>query len=345
MDHIRIVSLNVKKNPAQTSYLSLETYKAMFSVSNTDQPQLKQNVVEGSQVIDATPTRTDAGTGETKLASVNPTRNEQRIEASRVFPHRLFSLLKYAHKQGLDNVIAWQPHGRAFLIKDGKKFIEQTQQWPAHLRYHKLSSFLRQLNLYNFKRFSQGPDKGAYYHPNFTLHSTKQDLASMVRSKVKHVFVRQKADASSEPNFYGQPYSADYPSAPMHGKTNQTEKTHQKAGCDEAHAADLAAVDFNLGDDWSLNSSVEQLLAQALKADGDAGQAVEMPVPTSINLAAPSAVMKNDSAVTDAANVKTSKRSATEDTDWMIDANFSDFSSEAVEYALDEQGRIKVISE
>uniref|UniRef100_A0A7S4K4X2 HSF-type DNA-binding domain-containing protein n=1 Tax=Odontella aurita TaxID=265563 RepID=A0A7S4K4X2_9STRA len=38
---------------------------------------------------------------------------------------------------------------------------------PKYFRMSSLSSFQRQINLYNFKRITEGVDKGAYYHELF----------------------------------------------------------------------------------------------------------------------------------------------------------------------------------
>ena len=71
-------------------------------------------------------------------------------------------------------------------------------------RQTKLTSFQRQLNLYGFRRITQGPDSGAYYHEMF-LRGRPGLCQRMVRQKVKGTGHKQPADASSEPNFYDMP--------------------------------------------------------------------------------------------------------------------------------------------
>ena len=71
-------------------------------------------------------------------------------------------------------------------------------------RQTKLTSFQRQLNLYGFRRITQGPDAGAYYHEMF-LRGRGGLCQRMVRQKVKGTGHKQPADASSEPNFYEMP--------------------------------------------------------------------------------------------------------------------------------------------
>lgn len=48
------------------------------------------------------------------------------------------------------------------------------------------SSFQRQLNLYDFQRISEGPEKGAYWHELF-LKDQPMLSTNMKRSKVKGV--------------------------------------------------------------------------------------------------------------------------------------------------------------
>ena len=40
------------------------------------------------------------------------------------FPWRLHSLLKAAADEGLEDVVAWAPHGRAFTVRQPKVFAE-----------------------------------------------------------------------------------------------------------------------------------------------------------------------------------------------------------------------------
>jgi len=38
------------------------------------------------------------------------------------FPNRLFDMLDTCHKEGLESIVAWQPHGRSFIVRKHNEF-------------------------------------------------------------------------------------------------------------------------------------------------------------------------------------------------------------------------------
>jgi len=119
------------------------------------------------------------------------------------FPLKLHKLLLMTEKEGYDDIISWQVHGRAFKIHKEKNFFSEII--PLHFSHSCVSSFCRQLNLYGFSKITQGCDKGAYYHECFLRG--KYFLARKIdRVKVKGTFVKGAANPADEPNFHTMPF-------------------------------------------------------------------------------------------------------------------------------------------
>lgn len=111
------------------------------------------------------------------------------------FPQKLYSLLSLNPDP---SIISWQPHGRSFVVHQPEKFIQKIM--PAHFKTQtKMTSFLRQLNLYGFTRILKGRDKGGYYHEMF-LKGRKDLCAAIPRLRIKGQ--RKIFNAEFEPNFY-----------------------------------------------------------------------------------------------------------------------------------------------
>ncbi|CAB9529617.1 shock factor protein [Seminavis robusta] len=122
---------------------------------------------------------------------------------TQTFPRKLHYLLEYARtsNDGLRNIVSWQPHGRCFVVHNNKEFVAQVL--PNWFMQSKIASFQRQLNLYGFKRFTTGTDKGGYYHECF-LRGRPDLVLHIRRTKVKGAGHRKAAIPGSEPNFYRQ---------------------------------------------------------------------------------------------------------------------------------------------
>ena len=118
------------------------------------------------------------------------------------FPEKLMDMLS---SESLTNssIVSWLPHGRAFIVRKPKEFSERIMH--KYFRQTKITSFQRQLNLYGFRRLTQGPDAGAYYHEMF-LRGRMQLAARMTRQKVKGIGHKQPSHRESEPNLYALPH-------------------------------------------------------------------------------------------------------------------------------------------
>jgi hypothetical protein len=121
------------------------------------------------------------------------------------FPLKLHETLTQIENNGHGDIIGWMPHGRSFKIHKQKEFAEIIL--PRYFVMTKKSSFLRQLNLYGFNRFSAGNDQGSYYHEKF-LRGMKFLCRRMTRQKVNGNRIRSAGNPDEEPSL------CLYPSCP-----------------------------------------------------------------------------------------------------------------------------------
>ena len=91
--------------------------------------------------------------------------DEEDHPANDTFPFKLHRMLEHAEKSNLDDVISFTPDGRLFAIHKPREFVASIM--PKYFTTSRMSSFQRQLNLYGFRRITEGRDKGAYFHKFF----------------------------------------------------------------------------------------------------------------------------------------------------------------------------------
>ena len=109
------------------------------------------------------------------------------------FPDRLHLMLDSAEREGFDATVSWLPCGTAFKVHDAKRFTESImpRYYDRQTRY---KSFLRQLNLYNFKRSARF---GAYAHQSF-IRGKPELSKSMARTKIKGSSIFSSKPISAE---------------------------------------------------------------------------------------------------------------------------------------------------
>ncbi|KAL7470565.1 hypothetical protein ACHAXS_010811 [Conticribra weissflogii] len=125
------------------------------------------------------------------------------------FPMKLHRILDQIEAEGLAKIVSWQPHGRAFLIRDYSLFVSVIM--PRYFpKIKKLTSLQRQLNLYGFERLTrEGPDEGAYYHECFLRGRPGLTAQRMVRKRVKGTGYKAASNPSGEPDLYAYPFIDD----------------------------------------------------------------------------------------------------------------------------------------
>lgn len=117
------------------------------------------------------------------------------------FPTTLHNMLTAAEENGDDHIVAFQPHGRSFLIKQEEEFAERIlPQWFSRLKF---ASFKRHLYKHGFRKMlREGPDQGAYFHPKF-VRGAAELAATIERTTVAPGRRGRKTNSKyEEPDFY-----------------------------------------------------------------------------------------------------------------------------------------------
>ena len=138
------------------------------------------------------------------------------------FPWKLHDMLERVDIDGFEHIVSWQPHGRSFMVHKPDEFVEQVM--PVYFNQTKFASFQRQLNLYGFRRITQGRDKGAYYHECFQ-RGRRNLCQGMHRQKVKGTRVRRAIAPGMEPDFWNLPFLPDKKKTTTTTKTSKTTTT------------------------------------------------------------------------------------------------------------------------
>jgi hypothetical protein len=74
-------------------------------------------------------------------------------QAAIVFPEKLHQLLEKAESSGNSHIISWLHDGQSFKVLDKERFVGEIM--PLFFRTSNYNSFLRNLNLWGFKRLAK----------------------------------------------------------------------------------------------------------------------------------------------------------------------------------------------
>jgi len=133
------------------------------------------------------------------------------------FPVKLYQVLE---NDEYSDIISWQSHGRCFVLHNQRDFLEKVIQ--IFFKQTKLTSFQRQLNLYGFRRISNGPDKGGYYHYHF-LRGKPSLCRQMLRMKIKGDGISTAPCSKIDPDFYRMP--------PLRKDEELSQSFHSRKSC------------------------------------------------------------------------------------------------------------------
>jgi len=106
-------------------------------------------------------------------------------------------LHKILSNPAYSNIICWLPHGRSWRMLQPKVFEEKII--PLYFRHARISSFMRQVNGWGFRRISRGVDMNSYYHELF-LKGMPHLCLTMRRLKKSQM--KKHHDPNYVPDFY-----------------------------------------------------------------------------------------------------------------------------------------------
>jgi hypothetical protein len=117
------------------------------------------------------------------------------------------------------NVVSWQPHGKAFRVHQPEVFARTIMRRYFNQTHYK--SFQRQLHIYGFRRIKKGKDMGGYYHSLFSRHKKSMSLR-MTREKIKGAAGKNNGDEEIEaPDFYKEKVIVEDHHLPAHSSENR----------------------------------------------------------------------------------------------------------------------------
>ncbi|KAG7342533.1 HSF-type DNA-binding protein [Nitzschia inconspicua] len=89
------------------------------------------------------------------------------------FPVKLYEMMQDSVSNGFEDVVSWQTPlpgvASSFKVQNTHRFVDEIM--PRYFKQTKFKSFQRQLNIYNFQRVHDGPNRGGYYHPYFVRNA------------------------------------------------------------------------------------------------------------------------------------------------------------------------------
>jgi hypothetical protein len=115
-----------------------------------------------------------------ELVSHSPSNSEDEAsEVNRNLPQfiaKTFSILEDAKNK---SIIWWNESGDGFIVHNEHEFAQKIL--PKYFKHKNFSSFVRQLNLYGFHKYSQDGMIIEFKHPDFL--KGREDLLPLIKRK------------------------------------------------------------------------------------------------------------------------------------------------------------------
>ena len=97
------------------------------------------------------------------------------------YPNFLLKLYQILENKSYENIIHWTEDGKYFIISNLHDFTEKIL--PKYYKHNNYSSFIRQLNMYDFHKKKSGQNEHVFHHQNFIRD--RKDLLKLIKRKSK----------------------------------------------------------------------------------------------------------------------------------------------------------------
>ena len=97
------------------------------------------------------------------------------------YPNFLLKLYQILENESYKDIIHWTEDGKYFIISNLHDFTENVL--PKYYKHNNYSSFIRQLNMYDFHKKKSGQNEHIFHHQNFLRN--RKDLLKIIKKKSK----------------------------------------------------------------------------------------------------------------------------------------------------------------
>ena len=125
-------------------------------------------------------------TNENNNTNINNKQNQEKFQGEKYkkkseCPNFLLKLYQILGNDEYKDIIHWSDDGKYFIVKNLHDFTENIL--PKYYKHNNYSSFIRQLNMYDFHKRKSSPNEHIFEHKNFI--KDKKELLKLIKRKTK----------------------------------------------------------------------------------------------------------------------------------------------------------------
>ena len=125
-------------------------------------------------------------TNENNNTNINNKQNKEKFQGEKYkkkseCPNFLLKLYQILGNDEYKDIIHWSDDGKYFIVKNLHDFTENIL--PKYYKHNNYSSFIRQLNMYDFHKRKSSPNEHIFEHKNFI--KDKKELLKLIKRKTK----------------------------------------------------------------------------------------------------------------------------------------------------------------